>query len=379
MPALKDFWQGQRQQRQQELVQRRQQIREALNLLQQERQIEAVQLRDDLSLFRLELQQTTQKLLICISQQHQVQAKQLADQLHNFTQALQMETVEFLAEKTADRAAMAQQLAQDLEQFRSQLQSSTASLQQEIRANVRSIRAETQALLLKNQQHRTNIQKQQEQELVAFVSSLHAQVQNYLTELELSRQSSAQQLRHRLQQDRDRRVAEVDAMFQQLSEFRSELRQYRADLSELVWGEAIGEFEAIEHQTIPVAESQITPAKVALVPDSQPIHMVEKPIAAPVSIAPLTATPQIAAVEVPTEILERVFPKALKQMQRDSEQLEETIYSHILQIRRARLSEIESALGINRLLAINALRSLIQKGLVTQRDRVYLIQEEVSL
>jgi hypothetical protein len=42
----------------------------------------------------------------------------------------------------------------------------------------------------------------------------------------------------------------------------------------------------------------------------------------------------------------------------------------------ARLTEIESALDINRFQAVDALRSLIKQGRVTQRDRVYVIQEE---
>jgi predicted transcriptional regulator len=43
------------------------------------------------------------------------------------------------------------------------------------------------------------------------------------------------------------------------------------------------------------------------------------------------------------------------------------------------LTEIESTLGINRFQAVDALRSLIQKELIVQKDRTYRIQEEAVL
>jgi hypothetical protein len=45
----------------------------------------------------------------------------------------------------------------------------------------------------------------------------------------------------------------------------------------------------------------------------------------------------------------------------------------------ARLTEIESTLGINRFQAVDALRSLIQKELIVQKDRTYRILEESVL
>jgi predicted transcriptional regulator len=66
-------------------------------------------------------------------------------------------------------------------------------------------------------------------------------------------------------------------------------------------------------------------------------------------------------------------------LQQDNELLEQKIYSYIKQIEGARLTEIQSALGINRSQTVDSLRALIKQGLITQRDRVYLAQEEISL
>ena len=60
----------------------------------------------------------------------------------------------------------------------------------------------------------------------------------------------------------------------------------------------------------------------------------------------------------------------------DDRAFEEKVYHYIESMQGARLTEIESAMGISRFQAVDTLRSLIQKGLVTQRDRVYRIQED---
>ena len=59
--------------------------------------------------------------------------------------------------------------------------------------------------------------------------------------------------------------------------------------------------------------------------------------------------------------------------------LEEVVYNYLHLAQGARLSEIETELGINRFQAVDALRSLIQKDLVVKQDRTYLVQEEAVL
>ncbi|MGE5658797.1 MAG: gas vesicle protein GvpN [Actinomycetota bacterium] len=59
---------------------------------------------------------------------------------------------------------------------------------------------------------------------------------------------------------------------------------------------------------------------------------------------------------------------------------EPEVYTYLRQSQGARVSEIEAALGINRVQAIDALRSLIKKGVLKQRqDRLFVAQGEDSL
>jgi predicted DNA-binding transcriptional regulator len=59
--------------------------------------------------------------------------------------------------------------------------------------------------------------------------------------------------------------------------------------------------------------------------------------------------------------------------------LEEAVYTHLYETQGASLAEIEAALNISRFQTVDTLRALIRKGFVTQRDRMYLIQEDVKL
>jgi gas vesicle GvpC-like protein len=312
--ALKDSWHEQRQQRQQEIAQRQQQVRETLAAFQQQRQQSAAQLRDDLSLFQLGLQQETQVFLAHLSDRRQIQAQQLAQELHN---------------------------------FHIDLSQSVASLRQELKIKVQAIQAEVQQLLETNQQRRAQIQMQLAQDLATFMESLHSEVQTYLSELELMRQDRANHLQQELEQNRAKRLAEMTAL-------RAELRDYCTSLRTMVWGNGSDNSSELSSDgvssVLPVADSEA----IALT-SSLPVEPTSQPV-------PVTPIPQV-----------------LSSLQKDPVQLEEEIYYHIYQVQGARLTELEAALGINRFQAVDALRALIKKGLVTQRDRVYLIQEEASL
>lgn len=354
MTALKDQWHEQRQQRQQELLDRQQQVRETLTSFQQERQIKALQLRDDLSLFQSQIQQ---------------------------------QTAEFLSACAADRSLMAQQLSQELTHFHSKLTASVAALRQGLHIKIRELQVETRMMLKLNQEQRIRTQMQLAKDLALFVDNLRSDVQAYLAELELVRQDRAHQLQTMLQQDREHRAAEMEQLFQEFHEFRAELHQYCVDLRSLVWGtEGSTQSATVQPQTVkavqptpkatPKAVPSIAPKVVAA---PQPVAPAPRP--QPVApVAPVIAEPVAAAAVVQPEIL-TVVPSnpAPKPMQADSAQLEKEIYNHIHQVQGARLTEIETALDINRFQAVDALRSLIKKGLITQRDRIYLIQEEVSL
>jgi gas vesicle GvpC-like protein len=361
--SLKDSWQEQHQQRQQELVQRQHQVRETLMRFRQERQVKAAQLRDDLELFQLELQEETQNFLVHTGARRQVQAQQLARQLQEFTQALQEQTAQFLSMSAANRFLMAQQLTQDLSEFHANLSTSVAVLRQNFQEEMRQFRAEIQVLLQSHQQQRFRQQTQLMQDLTDYVETLHSAVQTYLSELELMRQDRAQQLQQMFRQERDRRAVEMSALFQQLSEFRVELQIYCTELHQGVWGETVG---LTPDTTQPAL--QIKGAKPVAVPAPTPQP---RAIASQSQIASLPA--------VPLENTVAGSNSSPKPIRKDSAQLEQEVYQHLHQVQGARLTEIETALGINRFQAVDALRLLIKKGLITQRDRVYLVQEEASL
>ncbi|MDX2214492.1 MAG: hypothetical protein SFY66_14470 [Oculatellaceae cyanobacterium bins.114] len=434
MTAFKDLWQEQRRLRQAEILLRKQEVRDILTSFEQERQVMASQLRDDLNLFQLELQHETQTFLTNANKQRQAQAEQLTQLLRNFVQILQYQTAEFLAASAADRSLMAQQLTQDLSRFHSRLITSVITLRQalqarmqEIQAEVQMLQAETQDMLVVNREQRLQAKELMVQELAAFVDGLRIDVQNYLSELELVRQDRAQQLQQMLQLDRERRTTEVDAMFQELSEFRTELRQYCVNLRSLVWGgEGASQPEAVKSQapqpkpqpkpqpqvqprgrvvaatrTMPRAVPQVratTPTiqsvaakhsqtaqatqptvqtPIASAPTPSPAEL--QPVVTPSQPAVITPAPMTEATIAQPEVLTVVTNPSPKPVQLDSAELEKEIYNHVHQVKGARLTEIESALGINRFQAVDALRSLIKKGLITQRDRIYLIQEEASL
>jgi hypothetical protein len=388
--ALNAQWQEQRRQRQQELAERQQKVREALASFQNERYAQASQMRDDLTLYRVELQQGTQVFLQSSSQQRQQQAEQMAQFLRNFAWNLQVHTSEFLKLTTAERSLMAQQLSQDLGNFHQHLHQSVAALRsalqarmQELQAEVEALQAATQQSLQTSRDERLRHTMQQAQELAAFAETLRTNVQAYLTDLDLVHQERTQQLQALLQTDRAQRQVTMDAIFQNLADFRADLRQYCADLRSMVWGDAVP-------VAPPVAKPQPRVAPVAPKPQpaAPPKAAAPTPIAAtpePVpSVAPSVedpAQPSLAdrsRMSEPETINVNAPDRAMMSAQ-ESMVLEKDIYNYIHDGSGARLTDIETALGINRFQAVDALRALIKKGWVTQRDRTYLIQEEVKL
>ncbi|HEY9624338.1 MAG TPA: hypothetical protein V6C78_28540 [Crinalium sp.] len=352
MTALKNQWHEQRQQRQQELLERQQQVRDTLTTYQQERQAKAAQLRDDLSLFQSKLQQ---------------------------------QTAEFLSACTADRSLMAQQLSQELNHFHSQLTASVVALRQGLQSKIRELQVETRMMLKLNQEQRIQTQMQLAKDLALFIDNLRSDVQSYLSELELVRQDRAHKLQTMLQQDREQRTAEMERLFQEFSIFRAELHQYCVDLRALVWGtEGSSQPPVSQPQPVKAAQPAFTPqpkatpkvAEPAVAPAQPAIATAPPAEPAPTVDASAEPTPSVAQTEPLTVITSNSNPKPV---QKDSAQLEKEIYNHIHQVQGARLTELETALDINRFQAVDALRSLIKKGLITQRDRIYLIQEEVSL
>lgn len=370
MISLKDSWQEQRKQRQQEVVQRQQRVGEILAQFQQERQAKAAALREDLRLFQLELQLDTQDFLAEASSQRQARTKQLTEQLHAFVQTLQQQTADFLAMQAADRTLVAQQLFDDLSEFHANLSTSVASLRhdlhqqmQQIRSEVYLLQVETRQILAANQQERIHNQIQLMHDLASWVETLQSSMQAYLTELVQVRHDRAQQVQTMLQQEHDRRDAEMTAFFHNLGVFRSELKAFCTELHQTVWGCHSQEPVPLSAPVKPSSPSKSRTAKLQTPASAKVVLKSEAVTSLPEHIPP-AVTPALPVV-TPVGV--------------ESVSIEKSVYKLIHQTQGARLTEIESALNINRFQAVDALRSLIKKGTVTQRDRTYLIQEEVSL
>lgn len=365
MISLKESWSTQRLKRQQEVGERQQNVHSKLMQLQNERSVKGAQVRQQLQQSRIERQQAVQTFMAQVAADRQMQADHLTHQLAQFIDRLRLTTAQLLDMHAANRACMAEQMMQDLGQFHAELSHLITELRQQfqleitqIRHDVQTLQAETQLQLQIHHQKRLAARMQQIQRLTSYVNALHADVQASLAELELLRHDRAHQIHHRLEQAHERRQIEMARLFQQLAVFRGELRTFRADLSQQVWGK--------------FAEPTPQPPKTK----ADPIPTVTPP-ARLRSIPPKATARPTVTTSAPVPIL--VSQPSIPSPQAAAEQLEKKIYQHIQHTQGARLTEIETTLSINRFQAVDALRSLIKKGLITQRDRVYLIQEEISL
>ncbi|MGJ3246195.1 MAG: hypothetical protein ACFE0I_08990 [Elainellaceae cyanobacterium] len=393
MAALKEQWQQQRLQRQQELAQRQQHVRETLASLHQDRQAMGSQLRDDLSLFQLGLQKNTHDFLDRLSRQRHILSEQLLQELRAFVETLQAETAHVLSVMTAERIQKAEQLTQDLKHSHEHLRLSVAELREqlsahllEIREETWVIRADTHAYLEVQRQEQIRVRANLIPELQAYVDALHSEISDYLVNLEHLRQARSQQIQDEFQQQREIRILEMDAFFRELAEFRAYLREYREDLHQMVWGNETISREAVPSVPANNSSQSVSQSAVQLAPNAPvPASVSDHPQAQPSGFANIDQTPghELAPTSqngsIPTWVMPPELMTSVGSTQHDFEHLEEDVYTFIHESGGARLTGIESALEINRFQAVSALRSLIKKGMVTQRDRIYLVQEDINL
>ncbi|NJL22382.1 MAG: hypothetical protein HC895_18730 [Leptolyngbyaceae cyanobacterium SM1_3_5] len=237
---------------------------------------------------------------------------------------------------------------------------------------MRSLQTETNSLLNSYQQQRQKMRQQQAKELAAFVIFLQAEAQDHLDQLAAQRPIRTSEIQQMLKLDRIHRQSSIETLFQELAIFRSELRQYRQNLSQLVWGETIQADELLANSTVEiVSDSSIAETiveaelQVAIEPPESPVVEMAKPTiepAKPVASEPIVIAPMEdpwAEIGQPTRALL---------------QTEERIYDYLAKQQGARLTEIET-LGLTRFQIVDALRSLTQKGLVWQRDRLYFAKD----
>ena len=448
MISLKDLWQQQRLQRQQEIAQRQQnvalyqqQVRNDLVQLQQERLVKATELHKNLNQSQLDLQQQTQSYLKHISEQRRQQAQALVNSLRHFAEVLQAQTHQFLSLTQANRQLQADELFRNLNQFHINLSTSVVALRTNLQTEIQSLRdevqticAETQMYLSSRQQERIREQIQLAESLSAYVQSLQADVSNYLAHLNQLDKERVQELHTQFQHQRQARATEMEELFEDLAIFRGELREYCTNLQTMVWGDGTVEEHtnsgtATQVTSPAVPQVQASPRSSSGVPSGRspqpapakaPPVVTPAPVSAsvstavmtppkPASVTALSSPPQpsieplsVAAAK-PDTSTETLTHSAATEKVNDSSGNEKStvaiswsnasvvpsrkatsdveleIFDYLKTSEGARLTEIESALDINRFQVVDALRSLIKQGRVTQRDRVYVIQEEATL
>ncbi len=354
--ALYDNWVAQRHRRIELTRSRQQQVGGQLRSLQAVRQDTAALLRAQLDEFTARLHQDRQQLARqsaaaaasrqqLTSDRHQAigdflrdtasrryrQGQQQAQQLAEFAQTLAQETAQFLAATQADRSLMAEQLAADLADFHAQLKTTVATNRQQW------------------QQQQAVMKVELKQDLAAFVTELQADVREYLQELELIGEARGRQLRQDLQASRSDRQATMQELQTQLDALKLHLRQYAQNLKQEVWG------SALSPATPPVATAPApAPAKTVAPPPAPKAP--PPPPKAPSPPTPLPQGERGAGTMVPHE---------------------EQVYAYIKDTQGARLREIEDSLQLNRVQTVDALRSLMKKELIAQRDRLYVPVDKI--
>jgi hypothetical protein len=322
--SLQESWQQQQQHRQQASAHRRQAVSALLATARQERQDKSSQLRDELSLFHLSL--VSRNFL------RQAKFREFQRGLQQFCQDLREQTPVFLTEARDRRHCQAHQLAQELEAFVQVLQQQTTDLLT-LTAAERTVRAAqiSHDLQAFDRDLRTNVAALRTQ-FQANLAELRADTQEFLATAHHQRLVNHQQT--------------VEWLASFMVDLRSQVQSYLVDL-----------------------ELARTQRSVANSPPPTAIP------AAAVALPTVKTTPVVQSVKLPIVVMTpptKVAASPIANHPIANNPAEECVYQYLVTRPGARLADIEMALNINRFQAVDALRSLIKKGIVTQRDRVYL-------
>ncbi|NER33083.1 MAG: hypothetical protein F6J93_03225 [Oscillatoria sp. SIO1A7] len=359
--ALKDLWDAERKKRREEMRLRSWEVGTTIDQFATDRQDMARQQRNRLDAFKMQLRQDrneladrsaaekNDRLYLGAERQEEIQnflavaadrryqeavqqagkAQKQAEELAEFARNLTEQTALFLRATSTERSLMSSQLAADLQDFHEKL-SNTVALE------------------------RTGLQRQQlerkitlSRDLAAFMEELRSDTSQYLQELELSRESGTR-------------------------EIQGQLAQYVADLQMAVWGSArpqanSANVPARKNGSATTSFGNGTPIKATVqsakvlgrgAAISAPTVKPQKTSAAPMPPAPVKPKP-------PSPPQPEIKARGVS--------YEEEIYEYISKSEGKRLKEIEEALGVNRVQSVDALRSLIQQGLIVERDRLYYL------
>lgn len=357
--ALKEMWDAKRKKRREEMRLRSWEVGMTIDQFATDRQDMARQQRDRLDAFKMQLRQDrneladrsaaekNDRLYLGAERQEEIQnflavaadrryqketersrkAQEQAEELAEFARSLTEQTARFLRATSTERSLMSSQLAADLQDFHETL-SNTVALE---RAGLQQQQLERKITLSRD--------------LAAFMEQLRSDTSQYLQELELSRESGTR-------------------------EIQAQLAQYVADLQMAVWGSA-----RPQENSPPQKNGSATTSfqnGTSIKAPVQPATVLGRGAGAVIS-APTLKPQKASAPPSPAPVKPTPPSPPQQEIKAQGVSYEEEIYEHISKSEGKRLKEIEEALGVNRVQAVDALRSLIQQGLIVERDRLYYL------
>lgn len=345
--VLLDEWRSQREERLEVVRERQQEVRSTIAQLQTERLTKGWQQRNLRQQSYLSLQQQIQQFLTETNSDRRLQAELLTKELDDFVRSLSSQISQFLTATTQDRERMAVQTTKELRDFCENLSLSLADLRQQRQARISLLKNETQEFLTTSYLQRLQNQAQLNRQLTAWMEALRSDVQSYLQELELLREERRRQLHQSFQEARVQRGLESQEMRDCHARFQAQLQEYRKNLQFEVWGTQ----NRVNSPTKPQGKPGVNVVATPVLPSTP-----SKPV--------VSSLPKKVEVQVKAEVVEVVKPN-VKALQ------EKSVYNYLFKGKGARLTEIESATGLNRVQTVDALRSLLKQGLIVQRDLLY--------
>ncbi len=296
---------------------------------------------------RVQRQQEVQASLEANRLARQAEAAKTRQVLAESREALQAETSLYLAQVKQQRLAEAARTDALLKNFRAALRAANQQEMVKISDAVAALQKVTHEALAGHRRDRAVMADRQQQQLTEYVSELRASVAEYLMETADNRKMIAVQEQAKRHRDREELTRQVEALRDEFKVHKAEMVAFREDLRRSVWGNAA-----------PVAQvAPPPPLKRSVSNERTPTR---GQTAAPTVASPLPPSPP-ATVHTAVATEEAIF----NYLQTHPE--------------GARLTEIESSLGINRFQAVDALKSLIQKSIIVRQDRTYRILEEAVL
>ncbi|HIK29372.1 MAG: hypothetical protein N3E45_15610 [Oscillatoriaceae bacterium SKW80] len=295
------------------------------------------------------LQEVRQRSSQVNSQLTQLQ-KERQEKAENYKRELR-EFREKLAQAEENRARLELQRAEERKRLILNLQSETQTFLKNTRAHrqeqakklKRSLAEQTANLLASARSARMEMAKKQSEKLHDYYTKLKRTVAKQRQINQTKQAFLKTQLNRELEEFRKELKIETSKYLQYCKEnrerqalaLRSQLRQERINLFQEVWGSAIKEQQIVETSETKKVETLL-----------------------------------------PTE--EKIYSQDNSEKSINIE-WEEKVYNYICENKSTRLAEIESALKLKRIQAVDILRSLMQKGLIIERDRTYTAVEEITL